>query len=142
MYYNFVRVHSTLRVTPAMEAGLSEHVWSIEELCSLLPQAESAAKRIDMEIILKALGEQSQHEVTPAHIHYRNYVGVRHMGMVACLQDECICRVGKKKLREEQAYEGLAVFTSRLEAVVSSLRALRRSLVLGRGFSLSYRPLP
>jgi transposase-like protein/IS1 family transposase len=31
-YYNFCRVHSTLRVTPAMEAGLSDHVWSIEEL--------------------------------------------------------------------------------------------------------------
>lgn len=36
MYYNFCRVHQTLRVTPAMEAGLSDHVWSIEELVSLL----------------------------------------------------------------------------------------------------------
>jgi hypothetical protein len=32
MYYNFCRVHQTLRVTPAMEAGLTHHVWSIEEL--------------------------------------------------------------------------------------------------------------
>ena len=31
-YYNFCRVHSTLRVTPAMETGLTDHVWSIEEL--------------------------------------------------------------------------------------------------------------
>ena len=31
-YYNFCRVHSTLRVTPAMEAGLTDHVWSIAEL--------------------------------------------------------------------------------------------------------------
>ena len=31
-YYNFVRVHQTLRVTPAMEAGLSDHVWSVAEL--------------------------------------------------------------------------------------------------------------
>jgi hypothetical protein len=31
-YYNFCRVHSTLRVTPAMEAGLADHVWSIAEL--------------------------------------------------------------------------------------------------------------
>ena len=30
--YNFCRVHSTLRVTPAMEAGLTDHVWSIPEL--------------------------------------------------------------------------------------------------------------
>jgi hypothetical protein len=59
MYYNFVRVHSTLRVTPAMEAGISDHVWSIEELCSLLPQPESAAKRIDKGLILEALGEKA-----------------------------------------------------------------------------------
>jgi IS1 family transposase len=36
MHYNFCRVHKTLRVTPAMEAGLSDHVWSIEELIALL----------------------------------------------------------------------------------------------------------
>ena len=32
MHYNFVRVHSSLRVTPAMEAGLADHVWSMGEL--------------------------------------------------------------------------------------------------------------
>lgn len=31
-FYNFCRVHSSLRVTPAMEAGLTDHVWSIQEL--------------------------------------------------------------------------------------------------------------
>jgi IS1 family transposase len=36
MYYNFCRVHQSIRVTPAMEAGLSNHIWSIEELVSLL----------------------------------------------------------------------------------------------------------
>jgi hypothetical protein len=36
MRYNFCRVHQTLRVTPAMEAGLSNHVWTIEELVGLL----------------------------------------------------------------------------------------------------------
>jgi hypothetical protein len=35
-YYNFCRVHQTLRVTPAMEAGLANHVWSIEELIKLM----------------------------------------------------------------------------------------------------------
>ena len=34
MYYNFCRVHQTLRVTPAMEAGLSDHVWTLAELLS------------------------------------------------------------------------------------------------------------
>ena len=36
MYYYFCRIHQTLRVTPAMEAGLSNHVRSVEELVSLL----------------------------------------------------------------------------------------------------------
>jgi IS1 family transposase len=35
-YYNFCKIHQSLRVTPAMEAGIAEHVWSIEELVGLL----------------------------------------------------------------------------------------------------------
>jgi IS1 family transposase len=37
MFYNFARVHQSLRVTPAMEAGISDHVWSLEEIVGLLP---------------------------------------------------------------------------------------------------------
>lgn len=37
MYYNFGRVHMTLRVTPAMEAGIADHIWSLEEIISLPP---------------------------------------------------------------------------------------------------------
>jgi len=36
VHYNFCRIHQTLRVTPAMEAGISDHVWSVEELIALL----------------------------------------------------------------------------------------------------------
>jgi len=36
MYYNFCRVHQSLRVTPAMEAKLTDHVWTLNELVSLL----------------------------------------------------------------------------------------------------------
>jgi hypothetical protein len=57
--YNFCRTHSTLRVTPAMEAGLTDHVWSLEEMCATLPAQSSAAKWIDKRLILKALGEQA-----------------------------------------------------------------------------------
>src|SRR5436853_5758996 len=39
MYYNFCRVHTSLRGTPAMEGGSSDHVWSIEELCGLVPES-------------------------------------------------------------------------------------------------------
>jgi len=36
MWYNFARIHQTLRVTPAMEAGVSDHVWSAEEIAGLV----------------------------------------------------------------------------------------------------------
>jgi hypothetical protein len=36
MYYNFGRVHKTLRVTPAMEVGVSDHVWTMEEIAALM----------------------------------------------------------------------------------------------------------
>jgi IS1 family transposase len=36
MYYNFCRVHQTLRVTPAMEAGLTDHVWTVKYMVYLL----------------------------------------------------------------------------------------------------------
>jgi hypothetical protein len=36
MYYNFCRVHQTLRVTPAMEAKVTDHIWGIEEILNLI----------------------------------------------------------------------------------------------------------
>lgn len=36
LWYNFARIHSTLRVTPAMAAGLSDHVWKLEEIIALV----------------------------------------------------------------------------------------------------------
>jgi IS1 family transposase len=36
MHYNFGRIHQTLRVTPAMEAGIANHVWTTEEIVGLL----------------------------------------------------------------------------------------------------------
>jgi len=43
MHYNFCRVRQTLRVTPAMEAGVADHVWSIQEIVELL-DAQSEQK--------------------------------------------------------------------------------------------------
>lgn len=44
MCYNFCfcRIHQTLRVTPAMEAGVSDHVWPVEELVSLIERIPEA----------------------------------------------------------------------------------------------------
>ena len=44
MFYNFARIHKSLRVTPAMEAGIADHVWTIEEIVRLVP-APVAKKR-------------------------------------------------------------------------------------------------
>ncbi len=56
MHYNFCRVHQTLRVTPAMQAGISDHVWGVEELITLLPKPVVKASTIERELLAKALG--------------------------------------------------------------------------------------
>jgi hypothetical protein len=43
MHYNFCRIHQTLRVTPAMEAGISQHAWSIHDIVALGPALMKAA---------------------------------------------------------------------------------------------------
>jgi hypothetical protein len=59
MHYNLCRVHQTLRCTPAMEAGLTDHVWTLEELCSLLPKPMAKASKIESELVTKALSRRS-----------------------------------------------------------------------------------
>lgn len=45
MYYNFVRIHKTLRVTPAMAAGVSDRLWEISDIAQLVADAEEAPKK-------------------------------------------------------------------------------------------------
>jgi hypothetical protein len=46
VWYNFVRIHKTLRVTPAMAAGVSNRLWSVEDVATLIDAAAPApAKR-------------------------------------------------------------------------------------------------
>jgi IS1 family transposase len=42
-HYNFCRIHKSLRVTPAIESGLSDHVWSLEEMIGLLDRHSAVA---------------------------------------------------------------------------------------------------
>jgi IS1 family transposase len=49
MHYNFVRIHKTLRVTPAMEAGIADHPWSVEELVALLDSTREEQASITKE---------------------------------------------------------------------------------------------
>jgi IS1 family transposase len=44
MYYNFVRIHKTLRVTPAMAAGVTDRLWDISDIVKLVEEAEPAPK--------------------------------------------------------------------------------------------------
>jgi hypothetical protein len=37
MHYNFVRIHTTLRMTPAMAAGVTDRLWTIQDIVSLMP---------------------------------------------------------------------------------------------------------
>jgi IS1 family transposase len=58
MYYNFCRIHQTLRVTPAMEAGLTNHVWSIHELVALMPKpVVKAASTFEHDMVCRAMGD-------------------------------------------------------------------------------------
>jgi hypothetical protein len=42
-HYNFCRIHKTLRVTPAMAAGISDHVWDIAEIVALRDRSDNIA---------------------------------------------------------------------------------------------------
>jgi IS1 family transposase len=57
MHYNFCRIHQTLRVTPAMEAGLADHVWTMDELVALLPKPTVSKSTIDRDMFRRVLGE-------------------------------------------------------------------------------------
>jgi hypothetical protein len=35
IHYNLARIHKTLRITPAMAAGISDYIWSYEEIAAL-----------------------------------------------------------------------------------------------------------
>ncbi|MGC1362234.1 MAG: IS1 family transposase [Silvibacterium sp.] len=59
MNYNFCRIHQSLRVSPAVEAGLTDHVWTVEDLIALLPKPVVGPSRIDQELFRKALGESA-----------------------------------------------------------------------------------
>lgn len=45
MHYNFCRIHKTLRVTPAMAAGVTDRLWTVADIVTLLEAAEPAAAK-------------------------------------------------------------------------------------------------
>ena len=53
MHYNFARIHQTIRCTPAMEAGVANHPWTVEKIVGLLGQREREASEMERRLILK-----------------------------------------------------------------------------------------
>jgi len=62
MHYNFCRIHQSLRITPAMAAGITDHAWSIEEVCGLAQGPTNSCRDIERMMVIKALGERSSLE--------------------------------------------------------------------------------
>jgi hypothetical protein len=58
MHYNFCRVHQSLRITPAMAAGITDHVWSVEEVCTLAERSTNPRREAEKKMVLRALGER------------------------------------------------------------------------------------
>lgn len=59
MFYDFCRVHQTLHVTPAMEAGLTNHIWNLEELIALLPKPIVRTSSLENDLLQQALQRYS-----------------------------------------------------------------------------------
>jgi len=59
MHYNFVRIHQSLRTTPAMEIGLATTPWMIDDPIALLPKPVVKTSKNDWKILKRALGESA-----------------------------------------------------------------------------------
>jgi len=57
MYYNFVRIHSNLRTSPAMAAGITDKLWEIDDIVSLI---EAKEKQIELKLWKHHKGEKSK----------------------------------------------------------------------------------
>ena len=59
MYYNFVRIHETLKVTLAMAAGVTEELWEVDDIVGLVEQWELANYKPEYQFVVRqhAIGE-------------------------------------------------------------------------------------
>jgi hypothetical protein len=53
MYYNFVRIHQTLRVTPAMAAGVTDKLWEVSDIVEMLEQWELANFKPEYQFVVR-----------------------------------------------------------------------------------------
>jgi hypothetical protein len=64
MYYNFVRIHQTLKVTPAMAAGVSEKLWEVSDIVEMLEQWELANFKSEYQFVVRQYAIGKGHSVS------------------------------------------------------------------------------
>jgi IS1 family transposase len=64
MYYNFVRIHQTLRVTPAMAAGVSEKLWEVSDIVVMLEEWELANFKPEYRFVVRQYAIGKGHSVS------------------------------------------------------------------------------
>jgi hypothetical protein len=64
MYYNFVRIHQTLKVTPAMAAGVSKKLWEITDVVEMLEQWEIANFKPEYNFVVRQYAIGKGHSVS------------------------------------------------------------------------------
>jgi hypothetical protein len=64
MYYNFVRIHQTLRVTPAMAAGVSKTLWNVSDIVAMLEQWELANFKPEYNFVVRQYAIGKGHSVS------------------------------------------------------------------------------
>lgn len=72
MYYNFVRIHQTLKVTPAMAAGVTDRLWEMSDVVDLLETFEVARKRAALK---QAQRDKARLSRRPIHKSDRSHHG-------------------------------------------------------------------
>lgn len=65
MHYNFARIHKTLRVTPATEAGVADHVWSLDEIARLAEHRNDKSPPLSPAGIAEAAGGDRRRPAAP-----------------------------------------------------------------------------
>jgi IS1 family transposase len=64
MYYNFVRIHQTLRVTPAMAAGVTDKLWEVADIVTMLEQWELANFKPEYQFVVRQYAIGKGHSVS------------------------------------------------------------------------------
>ena len=64
MYYNFVRIHQTLKVTPAMAAGVTDKLWEMDDLVVMLEQWELANFKPEYNFVVRQYAIGNGHSVS------------------------------------------------------------------------------